>query len=203
MGFGGFEDLFSEVFGRPGARRGTVRGADIEYVLNLDFLRAIRGTEVKVTVNRRTGSESLTVKVPPGVKNGSRVRVAGKGDDGYEGGPRGDLYIITMVAPHKYFRRVDRDIYVDVPISVREAVLGATVKVPTVDGMTSIKVPPGTNSGTRLRIKGKGVGSPGGARGDEYVVVKVEVPKGVDERSRELIEEFSRINDYDPRKGLW
>lgn len=207
FGFGGFpsvEDLFSEVFGFPGARRGTVRGADIEYTLNIDFLKSIRGTDVKITVRRRTGSETITIKIPPGVMNGSRVRVAGKGEDGYEGGPRGDLYIVTMVSPHPYFRRKDNNIYIDVPITVREAVLGSNIRVPTVEGYTTIKVPPGTHGGTKLRIKGKGVGSPlSPTRGDQYVVIKIDVPKGVDERSRELIEEFGRINDYDPRKGLW
>jgi len=203
-GPGGFEDIFSEIFGHPGARRGTIRGADISYSLTLDFIRAVRGTEVKVKVKRRSGTETLTVKIPPGVVDGSRVRVAGKGDDGYEGGPRGDLYIVISVAPHPYFRREGRDIYLDAPVTIREAVLGARIKVPTVDGPATIKVPPGTQGGTKLRLKGKGVGSPRGAvRGDQYVVIRVSVPRKVDDRSRELIEEFSRINDYDPRKGLW
>lgn len=203
-GPGGFEDIFSELFGgRAGRRPAAVRGSDIEYVMNLDFMRAVRGTEVRVTVKRRSGPEKITVKIPPGVKNGSRVRVAGKGDDGFQGGPRGDLYIITQVSPHPYFKRKDGDIYVDVPVTVDEAVLGATVKVPTVEGVTGIKIPPGTQSGQKLRIKGKGVGPRSGRKGDQYCVIKVTVPKGVDERSKELIEEFARINDYDPRKGLW
>lgn len=202
-GFGGFEDIFSEVFGVRGARTGTVRGADMEYRMDLDFIRAVKGTELRITVQRRTGPETLTVKIPPGVKTGSRVRVAGKGEAGYRGGPSGDLFIKINVRPHTYFIRKGDDIYVDVPVTVDEAVLGTSLKVPTIDGFVTIKVPPGSQSGKRLRIKGKGAPRPGGSRGDEYVVIKITVPEKLDDKSRELIEEFGRINSYDPRKSLW
>ncbi|MBI5455054.1 MAG: DnaJ domain-containing protein [Deltaproteobacteria bacterium] len=196
---GGFEDVFSEIFGK-GGRRGPRKGSDLEYSVTLDFLQAVKGAEVRIAVPRRGGSETITVKIPPGVKSGGRVRVPGKGEPG-DGGP-GDLYIITEVQPHRYFRRVDNDIYVDVPINIKEAVLGADIQVPTIDGMTTIKVPPGIRSGQKLRIKGKGVYGAGG-RGDEYVIIQIAAQKAVDSRSKELIEEFSRINTYDPRKGLW
>jgi DnaJ-class molecular chaperone len=202
-GPGGFEDVFGEVFGMGGRRRGPVKGSDIEYRLTLDFVHAVRGTEVKVTVKRGSGTETIKVKVPAGVKTGSKVRVVGKGNDGQQGGPRGDLYIVTVVSPHRYFHRDGNDIYVDLPVTIGEAVLGATIKVPTIDGHATIKVPRGTRGGQKLRIRGEGVGGHAGRRGDEYVVVKITVPKSVDDRSRELIEEFSGINDYDPRKGLW
>lgn len=201
--FGGFEDIFSEIFGGRG-RRMPQRGADMEYTVELDFVSAAKGTEVKIPVVRTTGSEGLTVKIPPGVKDGSRVRVAGKGDAGTEGGPPGDLYIITSIRPHRHFRMKVNDIYVDVPVTVQEAMLGATVEVPTVDGFTAIKIPPGTQGGQKLRIKGKGIyGVHGAARGDEYVVINIAVPKKLDERSKALVEELGRINPYEPRKGLW
>lgn len=208
---GGFEDIFSEVFGMPGRRRGMQRGADIEYHLDVDFLHAVTGTEVRITVTRRTGAaETLTVKIPPGIKTGSRVRVASKGDLGYEGGPNGDLFIITSVKPHKYFKRVDNDIYVDVPVTIKEAALGAEIEVPTIDGPTRIKIPAGTQGGQKLRLKGKGVNFVEEAygvlekkRGDQYVEINVSIPKRLDERSKELLEEFSAINPYEPRKGLW
>lgn len=196
---GGFEDVFSEIFGR-GARRGPRKGSDLEYSVTLGFMQAVKGAEVRISVPRRGGSETITVKIPPGVKSGGRVRVPGKGEQG-DGGP-GDLYIITEVEDHKYFRRVDKDIYVDVPINIKEALLGADIQVPTIDGMTTIKVPPGIKSGQKLRIKGKGVYGAGG-RGDEYVIIQIAAQKAADSRSKELIEEFSRINPYDPRKGLW
>jgi len=203
LGFGGFEDIFGEVFGRGSRRRGPQRGADLEYRLDLDFLQAIRGTDVKTTISRSTGTESLTVKIPPGVRTGSRVRVAGKGESGFNGGPPGDLFIETSVRSHPYFRRDDFDIYIDVPITLKEALLGAEIEVPTVDGHTKIKIPAGTQGGQKLRIRGKGVASARGERGNQYVTVNIAVPKNIDERSRELIEEFSRLNPHDPRRGLW
>jgi len=205
-GFGGassFEEIFSEVFGTRGRRRGTQRGADIEYRLSVDFLHAVKGSEVKITVKRRTGSEKLTIKIPPGIKDGSRVRVPAKGDAGFEGGPPGDLYIIMAVKPHKYFRREENDIYVDVPVTIKEAVCGCRVSVPTIDGMSTIKIPAGTQGGSRLRIRGKGVYTPGARRGDQYVVVNIAVPARTNRKARRLIEEFDEINPYEPRKGLW
>ncbi len=201
---GGFEDIFSEVFGVKGRRRGVQRGSDIETRLELDFMHAAKGTEVKITVRRETGGETLNVKIPPGVKTGSKVRVAGKGDPGVGGGPPGDLYIATGVKPHAYFRRVENDIYVDVPVSIKEAYLGAEIQVPTIDGFTTIKIPIGTQGGQKLRIKGKGVYDPHGlTRGDQYIIINIAVPKKVDKKSKEIIEKFDEINPYEPRKGLW
>lgn len=200
-GFGGFDDIFSDIFGGR-RRRGAVKGADLEYTLGLDFIHAVKGADVKITINRKTGTETLTVKIPAGVKTGSRVRVAGKGDPGHGGGPAGDLFITVNVKDHPHFRRIDDDIYVDVPVTVKEAVLGAEVQVPTIDGYTTIRIPPGTSSGQKMRIKGKGVKTPS-RHGDEYLVIGIEVPKKPDPGSKELIEEFDRINQYEPRKGLW
>lgn len=200
-GFGGFDDIFSDIFGGR-RRRGAVKGADLEYTLALDFVHAVKGADVKITISRKTGSEALTVKIPAGVKTGSRVRVAGKGDHGYEGGPAGDLFITIDVKDHPHFRRIDGDIYVDVPVTVKEAVLGAEVLVPTIDGHTTVRIPQGTSSGQKLRIKGKGVRTPS-RHGDEYLVINIEVPKKPDPGSKELIEEFDRINPHEPRKGLW
>ncbi|GMR05248.1 MAG: DnaJ C-terminal domain-containing protein [Thermodesulfobacteriota bacterium] len=205
-GGGGFEDIFSEVFGGARGRRVVTRqGADIEYRLEIDFLHAAKGTDVRIKVSRRTGAETLKVKVPPGVKTGSKVRVPGKGDAGVGGGRPGDLYIAIKVTPHKYFRRVGPDIYVDLPVTVGEAALGSEVRVPTIDGFTKIKVPPGIQSGQKLRIKGKGLYTTRGplVRTDEYVVIQITVPKELNDRGRELIEELEKTNPYDPRKGLW
>lgn len=201
--FGGFEDIFGEIFGRGGRRRVAQRGADLEYRLELDFIQAVKGAEVRVNIQRASRPESLTVKIPPGVKTGSKVRVAGKGEAGLGGGPQGDLYIETIVRPHRFFRREGLDIHLDAPITLKEALLGAEIEVPTVDGQTRIRVPAGTQGGQRLRIRGKGGFGPRGERGDEYVTVNINVPKAVDERSKELIEEFSALNPYEPRKGLW
>lgn len=200
---GGIEDLFGDIFGGRGRKR-TQRGTDVIYEAEVDFLGAAKGTELKLDFGKRTGHESLTVKIPPGVDTGSKVRVAGRGETGSGGAPSGDLYIAITVRPHPYFRRVESDIYVDIPINVKEAVLGAEVSVPTIEGFTTIKIPPGTQGGQKLRIKGKGVfGTHARFRGDQYVVMNIAVPKKVDAESKELIERFAEINPYEPRKNLW
>ncbi len=147
--------------------------------------------------------EAFEVRIPPGVDTGSRVRVPGKGNAGVNGGPPGDLFIVTEVEPHSLFERKGDNIYVKVAITVTEAALGAKIEVPTLDGPTTIKIPPGTQSGQRLRIRGKGAPSlRGNVRGDQFVEVQVYVPRVVDERSKEILREFARLNPEDPRKDL-
>ncbi len=207
-GAGGFEDVFRDVFSRGGRqqRRPPQRGADIEYSLTIDFLNAVKGTEVKLKVARGEGkkTETIVTKIPPGIIDGSKVRVAGKGNKGTGGGPAGDLYIVTRVKPHKYFKRVGNDIYVDLPITVAEAVKGTKVSVPTIDGNTTIKVPPGTQGGSKMRIRSKGVyGANKSSRGDQYVIINIVVPKDVSFDSMRMIEEFDKLNPLNPRQGLW
>ena len=206
-GAGGFEDVFRDVFNMSGRQRQRPpqRGGDIEYSLSIDFIHAVKGTEVKLKVARSAGvQESVVTKVPPGIHNGSRVRVAGKGNRGVNGGPAGDLYITTRVKPHEYFRRAGNDIYIDLPVTIAEAVKGARVKVPTIDGHSTIKVPAGTQGGSKLRIKSKGVyGAKKSGRGDQYVVINIVVPKSVSFDSVRLVEEFDKLNSSNPREGLW
>ncbi|GBC85567.1 Chaperone protein DnaJ [bacterium HR11] len=149
-----------------------------------------------------TRTERVRVRIPAGVENGARLRVAGYGHDGEGGGPPGDLYLVVQVQPHPVFRREGHDIYVTVPITVPEAVLGARIEVPTVDGVVTMRVPPGTQSGQVFRIPGKGVPIPGDGRGDQYVEVRVVVPEVQDERSRQLFRELEHLYREDPRKEL-
>lgn len=148
--------------------------------------------------------ENFEVRIPAGVDTGSRVRVAGKGNAGLNGGPRGDLYIITDVERHPLFERKGDNIYVKVPVTITEAALGAKVEVPTLDGPSTIRIPPGTQSGQTLRIRGKGAPSlrESGLRGDEFIDVQVVVPKVADERTKEILRELARLNPEDPRKNL-
>jgi len=147
--------------------------------------------------------ESFEVRIPPGVDTGSRVRIPGKGNAGIGGGPPGDLYIVTEVEPHPLFERKGDNICVKVPVTITEAALGAKVEVPTIDGPTTIKVPPGTQSGQKLRLRGKGTPSlRGEARGDQFVEVQVVVPHVADERTKEILRELARLNPEDPRKDL-
>jgi len=149
--------------------------------------------------------ESLDVRIPPGAQTGSRVRVAGHGNAGLNGGPPGDLYIITKVEPHPYFDRRGDDLYTVVPITVAEASLGAKVEVPTIDGRAQVRIPPGTDSGKKLRLREKGAPSArhAGKRGDQIVEVQVVVPKPEDERVRNLLRELGKIDHEDPRRDIF
>jgi len=147
--------------------------------------------------------ETFDVRIPPGVDTGSRVRVPAKGNAGAEGGPPGDLNILTDVESHPFFERKGDNIYVKVPITVTEAALGAKVEVPTIDGPTTIRIPPGTASGQKLRIRGKGTPSlRANQRGDQFVEVEIRVPHVADERSKEILRELERLNPSDPRSEL-
>jgi molecular chaperone DnaJ len=149
--------------------------------------------------------ETLDVRIPPGAHTGSRVRVAGRGNVGIHGGPPGDLYIVMQVQPHPFFERRGDDLHTVVPITVPEASLGAKVEVPTIDGRSQVRIPPGTNSGTRLRLREKGapsVRNPG-KRGDQIIEVQVVVPKPEDERVRNLMKELGKFDGQDPRKEIF
>jgi molecular chaperone DnaJ len=149
--------------------------------------------------------DTMELEAPAGVSTGSRVRYPGKGDAGVLGGPAGDLYLVTNVAPHHFFKRFGDNIHCSVPISIPEAALGTKIEVPTIDGCAVVRIPPGTQSGQSFRLRGKGAPSllQPGSRGDQYVEVKVVVPRIADERSREILREFARLNSDDPRKDLW
>jgi molecular chaperone DnaJ len=170
------------------------------------------GTGKLLSVCRNCGGEgrvqrveTLDVRIPPGAQTGSRVRVAGHGNAGTGGGPPGDLYIITNVQPHPFFERRGDDLYTVVPVTVSEASLGAKVEVPTIDGRSQVRIPPGTNSGKRLRLREKGAPSArqAGKRGDQIVEVQVVVPKPEDERVRNLLKELGRLDQEDPRRDIF
>jgi molecular chaperone DnaJ len=147
--------------------------------------------------------EAITVRIPPGVANGFRMRVPGKGNAGRLGGPPGDLYLIISVRSHEFFKREGNDIVCSVPITVTEAALGTKIEVPSVDGKTLLRIPPGTQSGQKFRLRGKGSPSlRGEIRGNQIVEVRVLVPKVADERSKEILRELARLNPEDPRSGL-
>jgi molecular chaperone DnaJ len=152
-----------------------------------------------------TVTEPLEVRIKPGTRDGQRIRIPNKGNAGRGGGPPGDLYIIIRIEPHPVFRREGDDVYVTVPVSVTEAALGSKIEVPTIDGRAQLKIPPGTQSGQKLRLREKGVASATkeGVRGDEIVEVKIEVPQVRDEKSKELLREFAKLNAEDPRAELF
>jgi molecular chaperone DnaJ len=150
-------------------------------------------------------TEPLEVRVKPGTRDGQRIRIAGKGNAGANGGPPGDLYIIIRIGEHPVFRREGDNIYVTVPVAAWEAALGAKIEVPTIDGRSQLRIPPGTECGQKLRLREKGVPSAtkDGKRGDEIVEVKLVVPEARDMKARELWQELQKLNSDDPRNDLW
>jgi molecular chaperone DnaJ len=152
-----------------------------------------------------TRTETVEVRIKPGTRDGQRIRLAGKGNAGLSGGAAGDLYLIIKIDTHSVFTRVGDDIQIVSPVTVPEAALGAKIEVPTIDGRAQLKIPPGTQSGQKLRMRGKGVPSAihEGVRGDQIVTVEVVVPPLRDERSKEILREFAKLNPEDPREAMF
>ncbi|MBI4910407.1 MAG: J domain-containing protein [Acidobacteria bacterium] len=267
-GDGGFRDLFSNFFkNRQSHTRSAERGSDLEYALNIDFWQSIRGTQVRLTINRQetchscagsgssgggsstcaqcngtgnvnqmagamrfsltcprcggtgklssvcaschgegriTQPEAVEIRIPPGTRTGSRLRVAAKGSAGLMGGADGDLYITVRVDDHPFFHRDGDDIIIKVPITVTEASLGAKIEVPTIDGRSVLKIPMGTHNGQRFRLREKGVlNARTNTRGDQLIEVELTAPKAQDERTRELLRELAALHPDDPRADIW
>lgn len=209
---GDLSSIFEQFFRRPGARgrarrasrRPAPRGADIEHIIDLPFEEAVRGTSRTIRLEA-SGSgaraENIEFRVPAGVADGQRIRIKGKGQDGPGG--RGDLMIRCRLQPHPFFRREGNDILLDLPLSLTEAMLGAKVEIPTLDGPTRLTVPPGTSNGVKLRLRGKGIRDQRrGAVGDMYAVTRVVIPKELSPRARELFEQLARELNQDPRANV-
>jgi len=196
-----FEEIFGSFMGGGGrggpGRRGPSAGGDLESEITVDFMTAATGGVRHVSVQDGTDTVSLDVRIPAGIETGGTLRVRGKGSPGMGGGPAGDLVLQVRVAPHPWFRREGLDIVVDVPISIAECALGTTVQVPLLEGTASLRVPPGTGSGKRLRLKGKGVQAKTGA-GDLYAVLRVEAPKTLSDEDRAALERM-KSTEGDPR----
>ena len=193
-GYGDLGDIFSSMFGRGGGGHGRARpsrGADMQATLEVNFREAALGTRRSI----RTGTgQSVEVNVPPGVETGARLRVPGQGGQASRGAQPGDLYLDVTVQPDSHLQRNNRDIELTLPLTMTEAILGTQVDVPTVDGSVRLTVPPGTSSGARLRLRGKGAKAPDGTRGDQFCRIEVVVPKidPNDKTVRALVEELDR-----------
>ena len=206
-GGGSFSDFFEALFGAQRAGggpgfRGAARGGDAESEVVVSLEEAHRGTSRSVRMPLDDHVETFTVNIPPGAQDGAVVRVSGKGGAGHAGGGRGDLYIRVRIAPHPRFRpRPGGDVDVDLPIAPWEAVLGAEVQVPTLDGPVTMRVPPKSQAGRTMRLRGKGPSRPGGGRGDQYVRLKVVVPPEPTEQEIELMKRLQAESKFDARRS--
>ena len=196
FGGNGGVDL-GDLFGGFGFR-GSRKGADTEAEVVLSFEQAVEGTTIEL-------ASGTKVRIPPAVTDGTRIRVAGKGSPGTGGGEPGDLYVVVKVRPHPVFGQGrDGDLTVEVPVTFPEAALGANVVVPTLDGQVTVKVPPGTQHGRTLRVRGKGGPRPGrgNGAGDLLVKIAVEVPRKLSKKEREALERFAEVHEASPRTHL-
>jgi len=225
LGLGNLSDIFELFGGGGRRGRGVrhaAPGEDLQLEMSLPFGSAIHGTTVEVAIPRAitcptcagrgrlangapcracrgagrvSQNETVKVRIPAGIDDGERVRIAGKGNDGAGGGPPGDAYVHIRVEPHPMFRREGPDLVCDVPVGMVKATLGGDVDVPTLEGHATIKLPAGTRGGQRFRLKGRGVTARAGhPAGHLYAIVQIVTPKDLDPRSREVLEEFARLN---------
>ncbi len=225
FGGGGFSDFFETLFG--GGGRGPAgsggggfggfggggythrprRGQDAEVTYEIELEAAYKGGPQTISLQEQAHgpdgrpsmqTKTLTVNVPPGIKDGQRIRLAGQGGQGLGGGEAGDLYLKIRLAPHARFKVKDNNVVYDLPLAPWEAALGATVRVPTLDGAVEMKIPAGIGSGARLRVRGKGLGT-GGGKGDQLVRIMIQTPGELSDEQRKLWEELARISNFAPR----
>ena len=201
---GAFSDLFGDLFGERGGMRGgrgarfSMRGSDAQYRLDVDFLDAVNGTKTRITL---PDGGTLDVTIPPGVADGQVLRLRGKGNPGIGEGEPGDALIEIHVRPHPVFKREGNDIVLEVPITFDEAVLGGKIEVPTIGGRVFATVPPGSNTGQTLRLKGRGIKTKGSA-GDQLVKLSIILPDRIDDDLKLFAETWREAHRYDPRRKL-
>ena len=206
---GDFGDLFEHLFGRGARREGpsfrgfAMAGADLEANVQLTLQEVFRGTNRRLTLTDPNGKpQTLDVRIPKGVQDGERVRVRGKGAPGQRGGPAGDLYLHVNFASHPVFRAQGSDILVNLPVWPWEAALGTDVEVPTLTGPVRLKIPPGSQSKQKMRLKGKGLPTRSGSNGDQLVVLDIVLPSAVSAEEKKLFEELAKLEHTDPRLTL-
>ena len=218
--FSGFSDFFESLFGglgRGGFRQGAgggrsqvrARGRDIHASVQIDLVTAYAGGVQRLSLNRAEPGpdgrlqqvpKTLNVRIPPGVTDGRQIRLSGQGEPGLGGGPAGDLYLEVSLKGHPLFEVQGRDIHLSLPIAPWAAALGTRLAVPTLGGKVEMQIPPGSSSGKRLRLKGRGL--PGQPAGDQYVILKVVVPEATTDQARSLYEALRDEQDFDPRAGM-
>jgi DnaJ-class molecular chaperone len=203
-----FNDFFESLFGRRSTRSSVdfqMPAQDIEAEISLTLEEAHRGGKRNITL-QTPGTDrmkSLEVSIPPGVRDGTVIRLVGQGEPGTNGGPSGDLYLHVRIEPHPVFEMAgDADVQIEFPVAPWEVALGARVNVPTLDGPVEMKIPAGTQGGTRLRLRGQGLNKRRGGRGDQYVKIKIVIPPKLTARETSLFEKLAAESKFDPRELL-
>ncbi len=194
------EDLFAEIFGgrRARAGQGRAKGKDLRAEVSISFLEAAKGCKKRV---RSGGGKVLEVRIAPGTQDGQSLRLKGQGAAGSGGGPTGDAIVTIKVEAHPHFSEKNRNIHLEVPVTLQEALLGAEITVPTIDGNVTMRIPAGSNSGSTLRLKGKGLEDPKtGKRGDQYLKLRIALPDKPDKDLSDFVETWAKTHSYDPRK---
>ncbi|HOV85015.1 MAG TPA: DnaJ C-terminal domain-containing protein [Syntrophobacteraceae bacterium] len=217
----GFSDFFEALFGGQGfrgaggrgARKGPVwsqAGSDQEATIRISLEDAFHGATKSIALQVQTvtpegqlsiQSKNYDVKIPPGILPGQKIRLGGQGGEGIGGGPRGDLYLKVEIEPHPVYRLEGRNLFMDLPVAPWEAVLGVEARLPTLSGAVTVKVPPGTQNGRKLRLRARGMPNSRGAPGDLYAVIHIMVPTKPSARERELFEELRKTSRFNPRSG--
>ncbi len=212
QGQGESGNLFNELFGNfrgggGGARRGPQKGGDVDQPVEISFAESVKGTQRRLNLiirsdDGREEKRDVTVKIPAGVSSGTRVKISGKGASSSSGGPNGDMFLAVNVRNDPFWKRDGNNLKIEVPVSFSEAAMGAQIPVPTMDGTVTLKIPAGTQSGQTFRLSGRGIQPKSGNAGDELVTIKVAVPKELNERETELIEELAALRPDDVRSHL-
>lgn len=205
--FDGFSDFFEQMMGGGGRGRGAggrqrqappQKGGNTRHELEIPLQTAVQGGKTEFYLN----DEKISVNIPAGVETGSKIRLRDRGQPSPNGGANGDLILLIKVSDHPCFRRIGRNLELNLPVSIGEAVLGAKIDIPTPSGTVALSIPANSSSGRRLRLKGQGVKQRDGSAGDLFVVLQIEVPKEADEDSQKLVEQFDARNSLTLREGL-
>jgi len=203
---GGFSDIFKQFTQRgqqPRRPAAPTRGANLEHELTVPFTTAVLGGEAQIAIRRGDGAtETMQVKIPLGIEDGKKIRLRGQGQPSLNGGPAGDILIKINATPHPHFRRQGKRLDVRVPITLVEAIEGAKIDVPTPHGTITLSVPPGSSSGSKLRVKGQGVQAATGSPGDLFAELQIVLPKTIDEKDREQLQTILKKYDDNPRAEL-
>lgn len=206
--FGDFSDFFSDIFHTgdfeeeapsPSFQRENI---DLETALTIDFMEAAHGVQKTITLRKGAKTETLTVKIPPGISDGTKLRLKGKGALSPRSRHTGDLYVTVSIKPHPYFTRDGLDISLDVPVTILEAMAGAKIKIPTIHGPVTMTLPPHLIEGERFRLKEKGIHDGTHKMGDQYVKIRIALPSTLTKHAEQLLREFDRETPFNPRKNL-